>query len=60
LWRGRTVIAYLALATSLLAHVRWFYHPGTGFSSLIWFGEQFAAMRIGALAEISVENLSVR
>jgi len=48
------------LATSLLAHVRWFYHPGTGFSSPIWLGEPFAPMRIGPLAEISVENLSVR
>src|SRR6187551_1681063 len=54
LWRGRYLVAYLALATSLLAHVRWFYHPGTGFSSLIWFGEQFAPTRIGALAETPV------
>ena len=51
-------MASLALATSLLAHVRWFYHPGTGFSSLIWFGEQFAPMRIGALAETPVYTLA--
>jgi hypothetical protein len=51
LWRGRYLVAYVALATSLLAHVRWFYHPGTGFSPLIWFGEEFAPSRIGALAE---------
>jgi hypothetical protein len=54
LWRGRTLVAYVALATSLVAHVRWFYHPGTGFSSLIWFGEQFAAGRIGDLTETPV------
>jgi hypothetical protein len=53
-WRGRYLIAYVALATSLVAHVRWFYHPGTGFSSLIWFGEQFAPSRIGDLTETPV------
>src|SRR6185503_6691441 len=56
LWRGRTVVAYVALATSLLAHVRFFYHPDTGFSSLIWFGERFAATRLGSLAEVPVET----
>ena len=53
-WRGRYLIAYVALATSLVAHVRWFYHPGTGFTSLIWFGEEFAPERIGDLTETPV------
>jgi len=54
LWRGRYVVAYIALAASFVSHLRVFYHPPTGFTSLIWFGNWFAQWRLTRLVELPI------
>jgi hypothetical protein len=58
LWRGRYVIAYVALATTFFLHLRSFYHSDTGFTSLILFGDDFAPRRIARLADVPIYNVA--
>src|SRR5215467_1634489 len=57
LWRGRYVVVYVALAASFVAHLRVFYHPPTGFSSLIWFGNWFAQWRLARLGDVPIYTM---
>jgi hypothetical protein len=52
LWRGRYILAYAALAAAVPVAMREAYHPRTGFSSLIWFGDRFAAQRVQSLRDV--------
>ena len=52
------MIAYVALATSFLLHLRSFYHSDTGFTSLIWFGESFAPQRLARLKSVPIYNVA--
>jgi hypothetical protein len=54
LWRGRILVIYVALAASVPVALRHGYHPHTGFSSLVWFGDRFAARRLQSLADVPI------
>jgi hypothetical protein len=58
LWRRRYIAAYAALAASLVAHVAEFYHPDTGFSALILFGDAFESSRLGRLREVPIYTVA--
>ena len=58
LWRWRYLAAYVALAASLLAHVAEFYHPDTGFSALILFGDAFESSRLARLREVPIYTIA--
>src|SRR5204863_251434 len=55
-WSRRWVVVYAALATWLLAHVGGYYHPRTGFTSLIAFGDVFATGRLPVLDQLGVHT----
>ena len=57
-YRFRYVLVYLALAASPLVVLRRAYQPRVGFSSLIWFGEPFAAQRLQRLDDVPVYTMS--
>jgi hypothetical protein len=58
LWRGRYVAIYLAMAASVPLSLRHGYHPHTGFTSLILFGDRFAPQRLDTLRDLPVYTLA--
>ncbi len=56
-WRQRYVVVYLGLAVWFVAHVRVFYHPDSGLTSMIWFGEMFEPRRLGRLREVPIHTV---
>jgi hypothetical protein len=58
LWGRRYAIVYLALALRLVIEIGRCYDPTTGFSSLIFFGDEFAARRIASLSEVPLYTYS--
>jgi hypothetical protein len=57
LWRGWYLAIYSALAVSMPLTLRHAYHPHTGFSSLIWFGDRSAPRRLETLRNVPVYTL---
>src|SRR5689334_5373141 len=53
----RYAIAYVALAAIFLVQLRTFYHPDTGFTSMIWFGDKFASRRLPSLENVSIYTI---
>jgi hypothetical protein len=52
LWGKRYAIVYLALLIRFVIEIARWSQPHTGLSSLICFGDQFAARRVPALSEV--------
>jgi len=52
LWGRRYAIVYLALLVRLVIEIGRWHDPHTGFSSLIDFGDQFAARRVASLSDV--------
>jgi hypothetical protein len=52
--RAVLVVAYVALATALVAHLRHFYDARTRFTSLLTFGEEFQAHRLARLRDVPI------
>ena len=52
LWGRRYAIVYLALVVRFVIEIGRWHDPHTGFSSLIDFGDQFAARRVASLSDV--------
>ena len=57
-WRWLYLAAYAALAASLVVHVAQHYHPDTGFSALILFGDGFEPSRLARLREVPIYTIA--
>jgi hypothetical protein len=58
LWGRRYAIVYLALVIRFVVEIGRCYDPTTGLSSLIYFGDQFAARRITSLSAVPLYTYS--